>query len=528
MKLIDVETLELVEFPTRPPAPYAILSHTWCTNNADEVQYDDIRTQGINGCPDKPGKFKVEGCCRQAKADGHNYVWIDSCCINKDSAVELGMAINSMYRWYREAAVCYVYMADVPADEGVLDEGGAFSQSRWFKRGWTLQEMLAPPDLHFFNQDWHAIAKKEDIVNDLETITSIPRQYLFDFDPATTTASAAQRMSWAAHRITTREEDCAYCLLGLFDVNLVMIYGEGGRKAFIRLQQAIMEKTGDNSVLAWGSRGQMTSAATNMVPVTMPQAVSVPGGDNSKKSEGIWASEPRDFAHCGNIVTRPVSFAGGCTFASGRMRVDMDLCVAKTDTVPSPSPSAEGVSTGSPRPASSPPFQLRGNTVVYGLLNCGTGRSPDQLTVAIPLALVSSSGGSRDSFVVEYIRPKGFSPILVARDAAVDPGNSHPGIHIRMERDAQGDSQGGRQKLWVGFHYPRQHLALAETYPKAAWRGSTMLMTPTDEIADFGQHNANCCLMLVSQNTQLADLADFVRDMPPLIYKEHVVEVGGR
>ncbi|CAK7242261.1 MAG: hypothetical protein STHCBS139747_003744 [Sporothrix thermara] len=323
MKLIDVNTLKLVDFQTQPSKSYAILSHTWQTNVTDEVLYSDIRAEGLHGCPEKPGKFKVMGCCRQAKADGYRYVWIDSCCIDKDSAVELGSAINSMYRWYNKAAVCYVYMADVSAGREVLDEGGAFANSRWFQRGWTLQEMLAPPELHFYNQDWELIAKKEDIINDLENITGIPRNYIFSFDPATAKASAAQRMSWAAQRNTTRDEDRAYCLLGLFNVNLPMIYGEGGRNAFVRLQQAIMEKTGDNSILAWGLGSGRVTTGTNMLPF-LPGATEA-SSDSSKKSEGIWASEPRDFAHCGNISTYATSFTGVCTFASGRIQVDMSL-----------------------------------------------------------------------------------------------------------------------------------------------------------------------------------------------------------
>ncbi|CAK7203343.1 hypothetical protein SEUCBS139899_006076 [Sporothrix eucalyptigena] len=405
MHLVDVETLTLVSFQGQPPDKYAILSHTWRTDAAEEVQYSDIMDGGLASCPDKPGKFKVEGCCRQAKQEGYRYVWIDSCCINQHSAVELSTAINSMYRWYWEAGVCYVYMADVPAGLDVLDAGGAFSKSRWFRRGWTLQELLAPRDLHFFNMNWDPIATKQDIASELETITRIPLLYLFDFDPTTAEASAAQRMSWAANRVTTREEDVAYCLLGLFDVNLNMIYGEGARKAFVRLQQAIMEKSRDDSIFAWGLGSKNVPKINfwglQMKTPTIPDNIPPSRASYSPLSDGVWASTPSDFANCANIVTLNSYPKGVCTFASGFIHIDLVIAAEV--------PSAD-VNGGSSNNTSIP--------VIFGVLNCGPDTANSPTFVGLPLWR-SPQAEVSETAIGEYIRlkdhPLVFVDVLLAR-----------------------------------------------------------------------------------------------------------------
>ncbi len=245
MRLINIETLKLEEFFGDDIPRYAILSHTWGAPGV-EVTLQDVQA----GIITKSGKIKLEGCCQQAKKDGLGYAWIDTCCIDKTNSVELGEAINSMFRWYRRATMCYAYLSDVPAGDNSRDPGSKFFVSRWFRRGWTLQELLAPEEVQFYNQGWGFIGTKLDMVTEIETITGIPRDFLLGWEHIHE-ASVAQRMSWAAKRETTRKEDTAYCLLGIFDVTMSMIYGEGDR-AMSRLQQEIMRFTGDHSILAWG------------------------------------------------------------------------------------------------------------------------------------------------------------------------------------------------------------------------------------------------------------------------------------
>ncbi|KAH7364549.1 hypothetical protein BKA65DRAFT_371585, partial [Rhexocercosporidium sp. MPI-PUGE-AT-0058] len=175
----------------------------------------------------------------QALSDGWEWVWIDSCCIDKTSSAELSEAINSMFRWYREAQVCYAYLSDVPGGsdwETRQQSNSAFRKSQWFTRGWTLQELLAPEMVVFFDADWEDIGTKNSMQALLSSITGIDnfKDYAL--------ACIAKKMSWASNRETTREEDKAYCLMGLFAVNMPPLYGEG-MAAFYRLQIEILKTT---------------------------------------------------------------------------------------------------------------------------------------------------------------------------------------------------------------------------------------------------------------------------------------------
>ncbi|KAE8442431.1 hypothetical protein EG329_003389 [Mollisiaceae sp. DMI_Dod_QoI] len=178
-----------------------------------------------------------------------------------------------MFAWYRKARRCYVYLSDV---ESISD----LSQSRWFTRGWTLQELIAPTEVIFFNKYWLQIGTKNSaghsLMNVISAITTIPPVVLTaEFEPGQLSLfSIAQIMSWAAERQTTREEDLAYCLIGLFGVNMPMIYGEGN-KAFLRLQLEILKVTYDHSIFTW----------------TRPRV------ENSSP----FALAPSEFQQCGNV-----------------------------------------------------------------------------------------------------------------------------------------------------------------------------------------------------------------------------------
>ena len=250
MWLIDVKTLRLVEFCRRPP-PYAALSHTWGT---EEVSFDEFRrTKHIQF---RPRFRKIRAACRQARKDGLEYAWIDTCCIDKSNNSELSEAINSMFAWYRKAEVCYAYLTDVPAIRHAGDLRTPFSpfgRSRWFRRGWTLQELIAPRRVEFYDARWRRIGEKHDLAAELEDITGIGSDTLRD-SSALHLISLGRRMSWAADRETTRPEDLAYSMLGIFDVQMPLIYGEGAEKAFLRLQRHILEQDSDDDTLfAWRS-----------------------------------------------------------------------------------------------------------------------------------------------------------------------------------------------------------------------------------------------------------------------------------
>jgi hypothetical protein len=219
---------------------YAILSHTW---GEQEVIFDDLKNLDSADDTDtrsKAGWDKIRFCAQQAERDGLDYFWVDTCCIDKANNTELSKAINSMFRWYQNAKKCYVFLSDVENDN--LEDGGesAFRQSRWFRRGWTLQELLAPHSVEFFSKDRVRLGDKGSLKRLIHEITEIPvealsRSDLSEFDVAT-------RFSWAANRQTTEEEDGAYCLFGIFGVHLPLIYGEGKENALERLRSAAILK----------------------------------------------------------------------------------------------------------------------------------------------------------------------------------------------------------------------------------------------------------------------------------------------
>ncbi|KAH8887793.1 HET-domain-containing protein, partial [Thozetella sp. PMI_491] len=238
MRLLNCRTRELEEYVGEEIElhPYAILSHTW---GEEEVVFSDI-TQGNTHYTAKKGWYKVEKTCQQALQDGYDYVWADTVCIDKSSSAELSEAINSMFKWYRGAAICYAYLCDLPEVP--------FRESRWFTRGWTLQEMIAPEQMRFYDRHWNFRGAKSDLLETLEEITGVDTNALRGGNLRF--FSVARKMSWASKRNTSREEDTAYCLLGIFDITMPLLYGEGAR-AFYRLQEEIIKGYEDESLFAW-------------------------------------------------------------------------------------------------------------------------------------------------------------------------------------------------------------------------------------------------------------------------------------
>lgn len=223
---------------------YAILSHTWETQ---EVILEDIHKEsGLmkDVGRGKAGFKKITFCGEQAAKDGLQYFWVDTCCIDKSSSAVLSESINSMFRWYKNAAKCYVYMADVSTrkrqreDEDTLKTcERMFKDSRWWTRGWTLQELLAPTIVEFFSSDGKKLGDREMLKEQINEITGISFQAL-EGSPMHV-LPVSERRSWSESRITTLPEDGAYCLMGIFDISMATRYGEGKEKAFERLNNKI-------------------------------------------------------------------------------------------------------------------------------------------------------------------------------------------------------------------------------------------------------------------------------------------------
>ncbi|EHK46048.1 hypothetical protein TRIATDRAFT_292246 [Trichoderma atroviride IMI 206040] len=336
MRLVNAKTFAIEEFPDFCVPPYAILSHTW-GSDSEELSFRDVEARNI----EKPGigAIKFRGCCQQAIKDGIGYAWIDTCCIDKTNFVELSEAINSMFRWYRQAAICYAFLSDVPSNENPQEKDSKFQKSRWFQRGWTLQELVAPKILRFYGtitssgtcsaqdtangnaiRDWRLLGTKGNMSTTIESITGIPREYLLGIAQLHT-ASVAQRMSWAAHRETKRKEDLAYCLLGIFDITMPMIYGEGRDQAFFRLQEQIMKVIKDDSILAWG--------------ITKSQSVNEIQSANSTGravAGRVMAKTPLEFANSGHIIRREQSlqYTRAVDISGGSVRAHLPLHITPT------------------------------------------------------------------------------------------------------------------------------------------------------------------------------------------------------
>ncbi|KAF6790371.1 37s ribosomal protein rsm22 [Colletotrichum sojae] len=448
MRLINVKTGKLEEFHENIPS-YAILSHTWGPDH-EEISFRDAQ----EGHTSKPGfgKVKFDGCCRQAKVDGLEYAWIDTCCIDKTNAVELSEAINSMFRWYQMADKCYAILAD---------------------------ELVAPRELVFYNNKWKSLGSKRQLAGVVAEVTGIPRSYLLGIAKLQD-ASVAQRMSWAANRTTKRREDMAYSLLGIFNVMIPMIYGEGDM-AFIRLQEEIMRKTPDDSILAWD--------------------LSISSHSGKPRNEGKHI--------IGNaLASSPANFAGSGIVVSG-----IDL---------GPTIEATGVSRGHLHTRL--PLHITEDGQTFGLLNCRS-RDNDKAVVGIPMVCVTPGEDSD-----EFMRPAGSKAIMIVGS---DPAGPPRPVRIH-ESPRYEDATNYNRRYGFYIEVPSsRELDIIGVYPKERWESKTSFVftgvdfskdsvqrtwikvrhTPSSSSKDFvvslelevkgSKPQARCYLMVASRHTKL-------------------------
>jgi len=294
MHLIDVDTvLEIVDEPTTHSSGtnvlrcfdvyddrslknlnYAILSHRWCEG---EVSFEVMNNLTKDKLQNDSGD-KLVGSCKVARDEQIKWLWIDSCCIGVDAG-ERKHAINWMYRWYRCSKTCYTYLHDVV--DNFLSKANCNTKSpEWFSRGWTLQELIAPTVLKFFNRSWQEIGDRSSLASILNSITRIPEDVLQADGPGdprqlTERFGVARIMSWAADRKTSQPEDRAYSLVGLFGVHLEAFYGEEDGYAFRRLQEALIKEYGDQSIFSWSGQ---------------------------RKTGSVLADSPSDFRNCSDVI----------------------------------------------------------------------------------------------------------------------------------------------------------------------------------------------------------------------------------
>ena len=298
MRLINTDTrlIEKFDDPSNVPnSGYAILSHTWTIKPDKELELEDIRTAGNEAAKAKLVEVnpKTRETCRLAQMSALSYAWIDTICIDQNSSSDKSEAINAMYRYYQDAKICFTHLFDVdghgitltdfnpnkPDTDDMKAVRKEFNNARWFKRGWTLQELLAPPRLWFYDKNWNWLGSRDELCNTIADITRIEPGVLQDAQRMWA-CSIAKRMSWAAGRETRRQEDKAYSLLGIFGVNMPMIYGEGAR-AFIRLQEEIIKISDDQSLFTWST-------------------------SEDENNSALLARSPDAFKGCTNIIWEPL------------------------------------------------------------------------------------------------------------------------------------------------------------------------------------------------------------------------------
>ncbi|CAI0647259.1 unnamed protein product [Colletotrichum noveboracense] len=274
MPVKDPKTRLMRVFPQDETPPYAILSHRWSPRNVGEVTFQHLDPNSES--PKGPVSYKkITEFCNKAFDAGFEWAWIDTCCINHEDSQEEGKSINSMCSWYRKAEVCYAYLADVT-------KLGDIGKSDWFKRGWTLQELLAPRNLIFFDRNWIDIGSRALRRDIIQETTKIPPEILLI--NTNTDYSVAQIISWATGRETSRPEDRAYSLLGLLRITMALDYTEGGEKAFVRLQQEIIKRSTDHSIFSWTAK------------------LEEPG-----KLRDAFAKSPDEFASCADVEPNTTS-----------------------------------------------------------------------------------------------------------------------------------------------------------------------------------------------------------------------------
>ena len=305
MWLLSTNRAELHEFvsPEAVPGGYAILSHVW-----DQEEQTFQVTQWLREIcgktranPRDHSYPKIRNACLLAESHGYQWLWVDTSCIDKSSSADLSEAINSMYRYYSLSKICYAHLRDVPPGTYLPHRASAFYKSKWHTRGWTLQELIAPTFVLFLADDWTTLGTKAELADLLQTITHVPAN-LLTLQARLVDYSIAQRMSWAASRVTTRPEDEAYCLLGIFGINMSTLYGEG-KQAFYRLQEEVMKRFVDTTLFAWVR--PPTRPAAHSRDNLDPRLVADLEYHIHSDETYLLAPSPAVFKDCGGVCFRP-------------------------------------------------------------------------------------------------------------------------------------------------------------------------------------------------------------------------------
>ncbi|KAI5982333.1 hypothetical protein EDD15DRAFT_150699 [Pisolithus albus] len=312
------QQMDLIRTEVSKHFRYVTLSHRW---GSGEPSLHDIEGRKIYSMPAIGGVGKLQGFCAVACERNYLWAWSDTCCIDKHSSAELQETIGSMFAWYRRSALTIAYLSDVP-------DTGSLESSEWLRRGWTLQELLAPERVVFYTKTWSlyknltSLNHKMDaaVLEELERETRIEPRFLTDFSPGMD--DARSRLRWASFRRTTRPEDIAYSLFGIFDVHLPVLYGESAEHALGRLLTEVVSQSGDISVLDWIGEpspfhscfpARITSYQVSQLPASQPNAEEQSSANSQRPTSFKAPQKLRDLlatSHLPHFLGRSLSPSG--------------------------------------------------------------------------------------------------------------------------------------------------------------------------------------------------------------------------
>ncbi|KIO10640.1 hypothetical protein M404DRAFT_128934, partial [Pisolithus tinctorius Marx 270] len=234
---------------------YVMFSHVWQGNEPSFQDINDVESKSVWNLPDTPLNEKLRNFCKEVRRLGHNWAWSDTCCIDKSTSSTLNQSLTSMYKWYANSVATLVFLAGVAHPS----KSGDLARSIWMTRAWTLQELLSPNVIFFYDSEWKPYLgdtgsnhkESPDIMQELADATEIPRGTIVTFSPAD--LGVHEKLRLASMRSATVEEDVAYSLIGIFKSDIRPQYGEG-TDALGHLLEEIVARSGEVTVLAWSGK----------------------------------------------------------------------------------------------------------------------------------------------------------------------------------------------------------------------------------------------------------------------------------
>ncbi|KAI6095815.1 hypothetical protein F5141DRAFT_1265501 [Pisolithus sp. B1] len=245
---------------------YVMFSHVWQGNEPSFQEVNAVKS--VWDLPETPPNEKLRSFCKKTRELGYKWAWSDTCCIDKSTSSTLDQSLTSMYKWYADSAATLVFLADAvhPSKPGDL------TRSLWMTRAWTLQELLAPKVIFFYDSRWKPYLnifgenhkQSVDIMQELADAIKISHRTITTFSPDD--LAIREKLRLASTRNATYVEDIAYSLIGIFKSDIRPHYGEGAN-ALGHLLEEIVTRFGEVTVFAWSGKSSYNSCLPASISV---------------------------------------------------------------------------------------------------------------------------------------------------------------------------------------------------------------------------------------------------------------------